>query len=320
MKKQGLTLIEALITIGVFALTMGAVVSMILTLYRTQNYTWEQAVAVNEAKKGVETMVREIREAKEAGDGSYLIEKADDKEFVFYSDIDDDGKIERVRYFLGTINSGIQVKECQTFVKGGSCVVNFSNFLLGTLVSASVKVSVVGDFGMSNEYAEIYADGGKMGNICVSGCLDCPSVWQGTVVFDVMDEATNNSVDFLVDASSYVDPSCPHSMKARFEFSYVEDLSAFVHEFKKGVIKPVGDPPVYSASEEIVTILTPYVRNFPPIFEYFDSVGNKILEQPARLVDTKLMKFLLVVNVDPNRAPSDFQLESFVQLRNLKTE
>ncbi len=32
------------------------------------------------------------------------------------------------------------------------------------------------------------------------------------------------------------------------------------------------------------------------------------------------MKVYLVVNVDPNRPPQDFELESFVQLRNLKVE
>jgi len=109
-------------------------------------------------------------------------------------------------------------------------------------------------------------------------------------------------------------------MKAKFEFSFIEDLSGFAHQFKKGVIKPVGSPPTYPSDQEKISILTSYVRNVPPIFEYFDSQGNKITEYPARLVDTKLMKVYLVVNVDPNRPPQDFELESSVQLRNLKQE
>ena len=45
-------------------------------------------------------MVKEIREARGGDDGSYIIEKADDFEFIFYSDIDKDELTERVRYFI----------------------------------------------------------------------------------------------------------------------------------------------------------------------------------------------------------------------------
>ena len=48
--------------------------------------------------------------------------------------------------------------------------------------------------------------------------------------------------------------------------------------------------------------------------------GNKITDYPARLKDTKMMKVYLVVNIDPNRPPNEFELESSVQLRNLKNE
>ncbi|GAH01061.1 unnamed protein product, partial [marine sediment metagenome] len=41
---------------------------------------------------------------------------------------------------------------------------------------------------------------------------------------------------------------------------------------------------------------------------------------PARLVDTKLMKVFLIVDVDPNRSPKGFELESYAKLRNLKEE
>ena len=89
----GFTLIESLITIAVFALITGVISGLILMLYRTHGYTWQQSTAVNEARKGIETMVKEIREAKFGDDGSFPIVKAGNKEFVFYSDIDKDGEI-----------------------------------------------------------------------------------------------------------------------------------------------------------------------------------------------------------------------------------
>lgn len=320
----GFTLIETLVVIFVFILAMGVVSSFIVMAYRVHGYTRQQSIAIDEARRGIETMVKEIRAARQGDDGSYPIEKAGDKEFIFYADINKDGQTERVRYFLGTVNSGTLIQECQTSVKGGTCSVSFSNFLKGILVSAQVKVSVDGDFGWSNrEYAEIFADGVKLGDICRTGCSDCPRAWQGTQTFDVFSQSSDNSISFLANATTWVDPLCPHSMKARFEFSWTEDLVGFAHEFRKGIIEPIVGPGgniEYPLGQEKIIILTSYVRNVPPIFEYFDQNGNKITGHPARLKDTKLMRVYLAVNVDPNRPPQDFELESSVQLRNLKIE
>ena len=326
---KSFTLIETIVTIFIFTLAMGAMTGFIVMAYRTQSYTWQQSIAIDEARRGIETMVKEIREAREGDDGSYPIELAGDKEFVFYSDIDEDGKVERVRYFLGTVNSGSQIKECQTSTQGDSCSVSFSNFLKGILKSAQVKVSVDGDFGQTKEYVEIFADGQKLTDLCKTGCSDCLGTWQGTQTFDVTNFASDNSISFIADASSDVGPPCPsplsYAMKARFEFSFTEDISAFAHEFKKGIIKPVGSPPTYPLDQEKISILTSYVRNVPPIFEYyyFDEnakILKKIEDYPARLKDTKIMKVYLVVNVNPNRPPTEYELVSFVQLRNLKQE
>jgi hypothetical protein len=47
-------------------------------------------------------MTTEIRSASASGNGSYAIESATTSSFVFYSDINKNGNVERVRYFLGT--------------------------------------------------------------------------------------------------------------------------------------------------------------------------------------------------------------------------
>ncbi len=61
---KSFTLIETLVAILVFTLAMGAVSGLILMAYRTQSYTWQQSIAIDEARRGIETMVKEIREAK----------------------------------------------------------------------------------------------------------------------------------------------------------------------------------------------------------------------------------------------------------------
>lgn len=325
LNKSGFTLIESLVTIAVFGLMIGAVGGFILMAYRVYSYALQQSVAINQARKGIETMVREIREAKSGDDGSYPIEKADDKEFIFYSDIDKDGATERVRYFLGTANSGSQTRECVAFDDGGSCDVSFSGFLSGALQSAEVRVSVEGDFGWSYEYADIWADGVYLGRICQTGCSDCAGVWQGDLVFDVTDQALDGSIQLTADASWRVNNLCDweepdHSMKARFELNWTEDLPSGESDFKKGVVNPSGDPPQYHLDQEKVWVLSPYVRNSPPIFKYYDGNGNEIKDYPSRLIDTKLIKLFLVVDVDPDRSPPPVELETSVQLRNLKNE
>jgi type II secretory pathway pseudopilin PulG len=317
---KSFTLIETLVVITVFALVMGALAGFVLWAYQTQSFAFQQAVAIGEARKGIETMVKEIREARVGDDGSYPIELATDKEFIFYSDIDKDGDTERVRYFLGTAGSGSQTKECQTFSDGGSCSVTFSNFLGGDLTSAEVEVSLDGDFGWSREYAEIYADGNYLDRVCQTGCSDCPGSWEGTQTFDVTSQAQDNSLQLTADATGWVNDLCPHSMKAKFKLSWTENLTGGQSDFRKGVTNPTGSPLQYPQDQEVVTVLSQYVRNAPPIFRYFDASGNELTETPTRLKDTKVMEVYLIVNVNPQKVPQNFELRSAVQLRNLKEE
>jgi hypothetical protein len=269
-------------------------------------------------------MVKEIREATTGEDGSYLIAKADDYEFVFYGDIDKDGAIEKVRYFRGGSVIRTNTKSCVSFSSGGACSVSFSNFLNGILDLAQVKISAEGDLGSSNEYADISADGNYLGRVCQSNCDDCAGLWQGTTLYNVTSDAADNSVQFTADASPAVGAFCDwqeqnHSLKANFELSWTETLPSGQYDFKKGVTEPVGFPAQYPPENEIVAVLSSYVRNTAPIFKYFNKNGQEISEYPARPEDTTLMRVSLVIDVDPNRSPQNFILESDVQLRNLKT-
>jgi len=327
---KGFTLIEMLIAIAIFGLLAGALFGLIPFLYKINTYAWNQTYAIEEARRGIKVMIREIREARAGGDGSYAIEKAEDSEFVFFSDIDSDGKIEKVRYFLGGASSKEETQDCVTYVDGGSCSVVFSDFYNGTLEQAQIQVSVEGDFGWTPELAEIFVDGFELGELCKSQgeCADCPGFWQGTASFDVTAQAQDNFLQLTADASKQVDNFCNwqepgHSMKAQFILSWTETASGQEMEFKKGVIEPVGTPPAYPEDEEEISILSTYVQNKLDdpqkyIFRYFNASGEEIIEYPARPEETRLMQISLIINFEPNRDPEDYTLESRVQLRNLK--
>ena len=329
---KGFTLIETLIAIFIFSLIFGGLAMSISHLYRVYDFVWAQASAVSEARRGVKTMIREIRGANTGDDGSYAIQKAENNEFIFFSDINKDGKRERVRYFLGGASANEATKECVTYLDGGSCSVNFSNFYQGTLQQAQVQVSVEGDFGWYKEFADIYADGVKLGDLChqSGSCSDCPGAWQGTATFDVTQQAQDNNLQLLAEASSKVNNFCDwqesnHSMKVKFKLSWVAVSSGKEKEFDKGVIEPVGQPVTYPLEQEKITIISRYVQNSEDspsknVFKYFDENGQEITETPARPEQTKLMRVSLIVNVNPLRKPDDYLLQSEVQLRNLKSE
>ncbi len=331
-KKIGFTLVEMLIAVFVFTLLMAGMAAIIVHLYQAHAFSWQQAQAIDEAQRGVKAMIREIREATVGADGSYPIIKADDSELIFFSDIDNDGLTERVRYFLGGTTSRQATKDCVTFIKGGACSVSFSDFYEGVLEEAQIKVSVEGDLGWHIEYAELSVNGSKLGNLCdgIGACNDCAGFWQDAKTFEVTEFAQDNHLTFTADASWWVDPICHwqdpnHSLKAKFELFWTETVTGQERQLKKGVIKPTGSPPEYPSDQEEIIVLSNYVQNKiddpeTKIFTYFDKQGQEITEYPARPEQTKLMGVTVIVNVDPKRAPQDYKLESKVKLRNLVLE
>lgn len=323
---HGFTLVEVLVAISIFAVAMGAVTGFIIMSYRAQNYTIEQAVAIEQARKGIETMIQEVREAKTGDDGSYILEKADDYEIIFYSDIDTDGNTERVRYFVYQSDSLINSDDCVVYSSGGSCDIDFTEFTVNSVGSAEAEVCVEGDFNGGNEYAEVYADGDYLGRVCEAGCQQCNNNWEGCTPFDVFSQAGDGSVVFNIDASpavgSWGGGFCDwqeenHAMKAKVELSWTEITSGANLILYKGVTNPSGYPISYPSDEEKITVLSKYVLNQLPVFKYYDGDGNE-LTAPARLEQTKMIRTELIINVDPERAPQNYYLESNVQLRNLK--
>ena len=77
-----------------------AIGSFIVLSYRTSRFAEEQREAISSARRGIDTMVQEIRSARAGEDGSYPIQAAEDFSFTFFGDIDGDSRVEKVRYWL----------------------------------------------------------------------------------------------------------------------------------------------------------------------------------------------------------------------------
>lgn len=106
---RGYTLLEMLMVVSISTIVMGVIVSSILYFYRSNTNTLEQALQIDNARRGITQGVRDIRETTYGDDGAYPIVAFATSTFTFYSDIDRDSSTERVRFFLegSTLKKGV---------------------------------------------------------------------------------------------------------------------------------------------------------------------------------------------------------------------
>ena len=106
---KGFTLIEMLVYVLIFSSLVFLSSDFIINGFRSTTYGIEQEEATKIAKKTVDYMTLEIREAKRSNRGDYLLDDVSTQSFSFYSDIDSDSNVEKIRYFLDgdTLKKGI---------------------------------------------------------------------------------------------------------------------------------------------------------------------------------------------------------------------
>lgn len=99
-RQKGITFIESLVWVAVFVVSMMALIVSLLSFYKANTYTLAQAGAVSDARRSIEHVVQELREATYASDGAYPIAAMSTSSVVFYANIDDDALVERVHYYI----------------------------------------------------------------------------------------------------------------------------------------------------------------------------------------------------------------------------
>ncbi|MAZ56267.1 hypothetical protein CL653_00540 [bacterium] len=99
-KSAGLSLMEVVVVSALFALMMGVVMGGVQYMYKQNAYTISQAYQVQNARKGVTSLVRDIREMTHSDNGAFPLSVMDEHEIGFYSDIDRDDSVEFVKYEL----------------------------------------------------------------------------------------------------------------------------------------------------------------------------------------------------------------------------
>lgn len=93
-------------------------------------------------------------------------------------------------------------------------------------------------------------------------------------------------------------------------------------DFKKGVIKPSGNPLTYNSSNEKIIEVVHDVIN-TDIFTYFNSSydgtsSSTPIAQPVSPAVVRLVKIELIVDKDPKRSPAPITVGTQMSIRNLK--
>lgn len=99
-KQSGFTLVETIMVSAVFGILSIALATIVYQFYQTNAYAIAQSAEVQSASRGVEFLVRDVREAALAEDGSYPIVTASTSTLAVYSDVDRDDSVEYVEYRL----------------------------------------------------------------------------------------------------------------------------------------------------------------------------------------------------------------------------
>ncbi|MBI4087798.1 type II secretion system protein [Candidatus Kaiserbacteria bacterium] len=106
---KGMTLIEAIVWVAVFTSAMLALTTSVQYFYRTSSHAIQEASATVSAQRGVDLLVRTIREASYASNGAYPIVSIAPDNLVFYADKDTDPLVEELHYYVSdtTLKLGV---------------------------------------------------------------------------------------------------------------------------------------------------------------------------------------------------------------------
>lgn len=91
-----MTLSEVLVATALFTLLMLVVTNGIQRMYLYNAYTFAQAYQVQNARTGLQTFVRDMREMTFADNGTFPMAVMESDQVAFYSDIDRDDSVEYV--------------------------------------------------------------------------------------------------------------------------------------------------------------------------------------------------------------------------------
>ena len=134
-----MTLIEAVVWIGIFTLTTIALTQSLLYFYRINRYTLQEATAIASAQHGMEQVVKALRTASYSNNGAYPIVSISPSQIIFYANVvKNDPLIQQVRFFV----QGNSLLQGLTEPSGNPLIYATSSEIITTLSNYVQNVSL----------------------------------------------------------------------------------------------------------------------------------------------------------------------------------
>ncbi len=134
-KYSGLTLVETLVAIAIFTISIEGFTLLFAHTWRSNSYTLEMGQASMNVSQGVNKMVNYIRGTRQADNGEYPIKSANDNDLVIYSDYDKDGVTERLHFYKSGQNVLMGVRNPtggmpKTYSSGDEQTITIANYIV----------------------------------------------------------------------------------------------------------------------------------------------------------------------------------------------
>lgn len=185
---RGFSLVEMIVAVAIFTLISGAILGFESDVFRFSDVSREVLTSEVTLRDISWAIVKELRSAQTSATGAYSIEKATGSELVFFSDVDLDGTIERVRYTF----SGTKLERGETDPSGNPISYQPSDEKVKTLMTNAVAASSGFTY-----YPKAYLDG----EAALLLPVDVSLVRMVKVALSADDNP--NSVPFPVSVSAY---------------------------------------------------------------------------------------------------------------------
>ncbi|MEQ1499918.1 MAG: prepilin-type N-terminal cleavage/methylation domain-containing protein [Parcubacteria group bacterium] len=137
--KKGFTVVELLVAISIMMLLLLVVSNFQKDIFSLNTNLQNNLNAQLDARHLIKVMVTELRKTSQSSLGSYPIEVASSTGITFYSDVGNNGSIDKVRYFL----SGNTIRRGVITPTGNPLVYNSGSEVLTTIMNSVVSSSTL---------------------------------------------------------------------------------------------------------------------------------------------------------------------------------
>lgn len=137
--KKGFTLVELIIGIAIISLVVVVASTFQKDIFSLNTNLQSSLSAQLDARRIVKIMVTELRKGTSSAIGSYPIESASSTAITFFSDVNSDGLVDKVRYYL----NGSIIKKGVTAPTGSPLSYNPSNEVVSNLINSVISSSTL---------------------------------------------------------------------------------------------------------------------------------------------------------------------------------